>query len=174
MMISVVDRQRVVISAINKDDELYLLHHKRHQQGVNKLVQNMQSRLTELLGEEHIKQVYEEAKGMARPRRQMGIHNATLKSYAAALVARYGNPQDDGENTSMVNTQDGDSPANALPRLVTKPQNQVTDSTTIRDIQEDISKLTARLQKLEQESKEMRAHQKNLDSILATKVAAHT
>ena len=37
----VVDRQRVVISVVNKDDELYLLHHKQHQQDVNNLVQNM-------------------------------------------------------------------------------------------------------------------------------------
>ena len=31
MINRVVDRQRMVISAVNKDDELYLLHHKQHQ-----------------------------------------------------------------------------------------------------------------------------------------------
>ena len=49
----------------------------------------------------------------------MVIHNATLKSYAEALVARYGNPQDDGENVSMVNSQHGDGLANALPSSAT-------------------------------------------------------
>ena len=78
----VVDRQRLVISAVNKDDELYLLHHKQHQQEVNKLVQNMQSSLSELLGEEYLKQVYNDATRRVRPYRRMGIHNATLKSYA--------------------------------------------------------------------------------------------
>ena len=73
----------------------------------------------------------------------------------------------------MVNIQDGDSPVDALPHSATMPKQQDTYFTTIRDIREDISNLTAGLQKLEQEIKEMRAHQKNLDSVIATKNAAH-
>mgnify|MGYP000361820168 CR=1 FL=1 len=52
MKSSVVDRQRLVISAVNKDSELYLLHSKQHQEEVNKLVQNVQLGLSEILGED--------------------------------------------------------------------------------------------------------------------------
>ena len=145
MMNRVVDQQRLVISAVNKDDEFYLLHHKQHQQDVNKLVQNMQSSLSELLGEEYLKQVYNDATGRLRPYRQMSIHNATLKSYAEALVARYGNPQDDGDNVSMVNSQDGDGLANVSPSSDTMADKQSKETTTTKDIQDDILILTAGL-----------------------------
>ena len=75
---------------------------------MNKLVQNVQHGLSELLGVEDIKQLFNEDTGKTRPVWRMSIHNASLKSYAEALVARYGNPQDDGEIRNMVNLQDGD------------------------------------------------------------------
>ena len=108
MKSSVVDRQILVISAVNKDSELYLLHSKQHQEEVNKLVQNVQHGLSELLGEEDTKQLFNEDPGKEHPVWRMIIHNALLKSYADSLVARYGNPQDDGETRNMVNLQDGD------------------------------------------------------------------
>ena len=63
MKSSVVDQQRLVISAVNKDGELYLLHSKQHQEGVNKLVQNAQHGLSKLLGVKDIKQLFNENPG---------------------------------------------------------------------------------------------------------------
>ena len=73
----------------------------------------------------------------------------------------------------MVNSQDGDGLADALPCSVILPTQHSKDSTTTKDIQVDVLRLTVGLQKLDQESKDMRVHQKNLDSLLATKIAAH-
>ena len=52
-----------MISAVNKDGELYLLHSKQHQEGVNKLVQNVQHGLSEMLGVEDIKQMFNDNTG---------------------------------------------------------------------------------------------------------------
>ena len=158
---------------VKKDDELYLLHHKQHQQDVNKLVQNMQYSLSELFGEEHFKQLHNEDPGKERPYRQMGIHNATLKSYAEALVARYGNPQDDGENRNMVNLQDGDGLTNVSTYLDATIDKQSKGKTITKEMQDDISKLTAGLKKLEHDNKDIRLHQQSLEGLVTTKIAAH-
>ena len=73
----------------------------------------------------------------------------------------------------MVNSQDGGGLANALSSLATMTDNQSKETTSTKDIQDYISRLTAGLQKLEQEIRDMRLQQQNLDSLLATKIAAH-
>ena len=47
------------------------------------------------LQDECLNELFSEA--LRQPRRRLGIYSKSLKSYADALIARFGNLQDDGE-----------------------------------------------------------------------------
>ena len=90
-----VDRERIVKGVVQKEGKLYLIHKKYEQGRINVLVDCLGDTLQDQLQYKHLNELYWEA--LRGPRRRLGINNKSLKSYSDALIARFGNLQDDGE-----------------------------------------------------------------------------
>ena len=83
---------------VQKEGNVYLLHEKCKQGRINVLVDCLGEKLRDQLQEKCLHELYYEVP--RRPRRRLGIYNRSLKSYVDALIARFGNLQDNDDVTT--------------------------------------------------------------------------
>ena len=119
------------------------------------------------LSAESAAQVYADAVNTTQPRRKLSIHNTLLKTYAAALNAKYGNPQDNPGEDSEANMQEGDN----TPMQI-KVDSELNNKTQLAldGMREDISRLTKGMQQLEHNNRSLSQRQDEADKILADKL----
>ena len=171
-----VDSRNEAVSFVSKEGEMYLVHHRQYQQSVSKMVQDVQQRLMEILDENSLNRVYTNVGMLARPRRRLSIHNASLMLYAEALTQKYGNPQDTDESGSGIaveNAQDGDIALTSIgPKAPTASQEKPESNALIQELRDDINKMSEGMKRMEKETERVKAQQARLDQMIAEKIAA--